>query len=346
MSKLPNFWQFFNLTSQPTIPSLYWDAYSYEERIKKICDKIWAILKYLKLVMELMNEFDDRLTVLEELYNALEARVTSLEQLYEELNSRVDQHDIQIQDLIDRVTEIENQLAELDIDGLLDKINELEQIIDSFDERITQNTNDIAQLRSNLEYLGSIVNDLEEDINYAKFDIAILTLKDSLSLKFANPEPTSDVDKTIGKNKPLVFKENKSVEYDSDSGNWTLDDPFIVDYANIEIGSWDEIVGNSVSINNINISKPAIIVDGSGSRYIIDNNHTYYLMLMICTYDGYIGYFMDSENADIVTFTKRVNEIIWIRDINKFIESSNAETTKTSSASDPNKIYYVVETEE
>ena len=327
MSKLPNFWQFFNLTSQPTIPSLYWDAYSYEERIKKICDKIWAILKYLKLVMELMNEFDDRLTVLEELYNALEARVTSLEQLYEELNSRVDQHDIQIQDLIDRVTEIENQLAELDIDGLLTIVAELEQEVETFDERITQ-------LRT----------DLEEDIDYLKFNVALLTLKDSLSLKFADPESATNVNKTIGKNKPLVFKENKSAKYNSESGGWTFDDSFIVDSANIEIGIWDEIVGSNVSIYDVNVSKPAIIIDGSGYRYITDNNRRYYLMLMICTdIRGHIGYFMDSENSDIVTFTKNAIDDFWSRDISKFIEASDEETARAASIADPNKIYYVTE---
>lgn len=89
MAKLPNFWQFFNLTSEPVIPSLYWDSYSYEERIKKICDKIWSILNYLKLTMELLNEFDDRLTALEELYNALDTRVTALERSVADHETRI-----------------------------------------------------------------------------------------------------------------------------------------------------------------------------------------------------------------------------------------------------------------
>lgn len=343
MAKLPNFWQFFNLTSQPAIPSLYWDAYSYEERIKKMCDKIWAILKYLKLVMELMNEFDDRLTVLEELYNALEARVTRLEQLYEDLKSRVDQHDIQIQDLIDRVTEIERQLAELDIDELLRKVNELDQKVNTFDSRITQNTNNITTLRTDLEELESTVNDLEEDLNTVKEDVIKALFRDRFSLKIADPDTNTSLNKVISKNKLMVFKNNANAAYSADTNEWNMNDPFVIDSADIEVGTWNEVIGNSVSINAVNVQKNAIVLDDGATRFIVDNNHTYYLMLMICTVDGFIGYFKDNSDKELVTFTKKVEDNGWYRDITKYIESADEVTAKQNSANDPNKIYYVVE---
>lgn len=345
MSKLPNFWQFFNLTSQPTIPSLYWDAYSYEERIKKICDKIWAILNYLKLVMELMNEFDDRLTVLEELYNALEARVERLERLYNELKARVDQHDIQIQDLIERVTEIERQLAELDIDGLLRKVAELEQKVNTFDARITKNTNDITKLKTDLQSLTTSVNEIKADLVTIKSDIAKALFRDRFSLKIADPDNNTSLNKVINKNKLMVFKNNANATYSADTHEWNMSDPFVIDSADIEVGTWSEVIGNNISINAVNVQKNAIVLDDGATRYITDNNHTYYLMLMICTVDGYTAYFKDNSDKELVTFTKKVDDNIWVREISKYIEASDEATAKQNSTNDPNKIYYVVETD-
>lgn len=40
----------------PTIPNMYWDAYSYEERIKKLCMEYGKIVAYLNAMTDTVNE--------------------------------------------------------------------------------------------------------------------------------------------------------------------------------------------------------------------------------------------------------------------------------------------------
>lgn len=40
----------------PTIPDLYWNAYSYEERIKTLCMEVDKITKYLDAMTDKLNE--------------------------------------------------------------------------------------------------------------------------------------------------------------------------------------------------------------------------------------------------------------------------------------------------
>lgn len=40
----------------PTIPNIYWDAYSYEERIKKLCMEYGKLDAYLNEIADTINE--------------------------------------------------------------------------------------------------------------------------------------------------------------------------------------------------------------------------------------------------------------------------------------------------
>lgn len=56
----------FSLGAPPELPNLYWDAYSNEERIKKICCEIEAQRQYLDKLCEAVNDLDTRVKALEE----------------------------------------------------------------------------------------------------------------------------------------------------------------------------------------------------------------------------------------------------------------------------------------
>lgn len=54
---LTNFWSF--IPSPPTIPGLYWDVYSNEQRIKAICETIEKLTQYSNLISEAVNQLND-----------------------------------------------------------------------------------------------------------------------------------------------------------------------------------------------------------------------------------------------------------------------------------------------
>lgn len=54
---IANFWAF--IPSPPTIPSLYWDVYSNEQRIKAICEQIEKLTQYSNLISEAVNQLND-----------------------------------------------------------------------------------------------------------------------------------------------------------------------------------------------------------------------------------------------------------------------------------------------
>lgn len=77
------------LQSPPAIPKLYWDAYSQEERIKRICMHVEGLEQYLAYLSELLPRFQDELRrelikIIEETQRELEAQMRELEDYIDE----------------------------------------------------------------------------------------------------------------------------------------------------------------------------------------------------------------------------------------------------------------------
>ena len=81
---------------QPVIPSFYWNAYSYEQRIKEICIRLSRVIKYCDYLGAHVNE-------LIELVNNLSAKVDELNNEVTDLNKRLEEE-------IKRAMEAEKQL--------------------------------------------------------------------------------------------------------------------------------------------------------------------------------------------------------------------------------------------
>lgn len=43
----------------PTIPKLYWDVYSQEQRIKELCENYWKSEQYLDFIAEITNQWGE-----------------------------------------------------------------------------------------------------------------------------------------------------------------------------------------------------------------------------------------------------------------------------------------------
>ena len=81
---------------QPVIPSFYWNAYSYEQRIKEICIRLNRIIKYVDYLGDNVNDVI-------RLINNLSAKVDELNANVEDLNKRLEEE-------IQRAMEAEKQL--------------------------------------------------------------------------------------------------------------------------------------------------------------------------------------------------------------------------------------------
>lgn len=126
MSNLPGFYKMFNLISPPSIPTLYWDAYSHEERIKKIIDKIHAIIEYLDLITDLINElefkdFTEDILELRAEIARIWIKIGELEQLIKNLEDRVSVLESEIKDIWDKIKELEDTISNINISGKMDK---------------------------------------------------------------------------------------------------------------------------------------------------------------------------------------------------------------------------------
>lgn len=68
LTSIPVYWGWTNFT--PTIPKLYWDVYSQEERIKRICKELHKLMEYANMlgkeinidrevILQLLQDFED-----------------------------------------------------------------------------------------------------------------------------------------------------------------------------------------------------------------------------------------------------------------------------------------------
>lgn len=63
---IPSYWGWTEYT--PVIPKLYWDVYSQEERIKRLCMEYDKIIHYASMVADETNKLGDAVAELEQLF--------------------------------------------------------------------------------------------------------------------------------------------------------------------------------------------------------------------------------------------------------------------------------------
>lgn len=157
---LPYWYQF--TVSGPTLPDFYWNVKSQEERIKKICEDLWKLIQVYKMLVDAINDHEERIQYLEEKVRELEEKINDLYNKYEALIS-------QINSLNQRVNNVENQ-----IEGLDQRITALEQqITDSINQLPTQITNIVNEILDSNEFLQkltTLINQIITDLLANKID--------------------------------------------------------------------------------------------------------------------------------------------------------------------------------
>jgi len=147
---LPYWYQF--TVSGPTLPDFYWNVKSQEERIKKICEDLWKLIQVYKMLVDAINDHEERIQYLEAKVQELEEKINDLYAKYESLIE-------QINALNQRVTNVENQITAID-----NRLTALEQqvtdLINNLPEQITTIVNEILESQEFLEKLEQIINEI------------------------------------------------------------------------------------------------------------------------------------------------------------------------------------------
>lgn len=129
------YWSLFT----PTLPLSdylnYWNRYTQEERIKRICEELWKLIQAYQLLTDAVNDLDERITSLEARMAILEEEINNLITLYNELNDKVDNIDGRTTNLETRMTALEERVTTIEtrLNELIDSLPEMIQdMIDQF----------------------------------------------------------------------------------------------------------------------------------------------------------------------------------------------------------------------
>lgn len=157
---LPYWYQF--TVSGPTLPDFYWNVKSQEERIKKISEDLWKLIQVYKMLVDAINDHEERIEALEAKVAELEAKINDLYAKYEALIA-------QINSLNQRVTNVEGQITSLD-----QRMTALEQqmtdLINNLPTQITNIVNEILDSAEFLQKLTTLVNQIIADLIANKMD--------------------------------------------------------------------------------------------------------------------------------------------------------------------------------
>lgn len=168
---LPYWWNF--TVSGPTLPDFYWNVKSQEERIKKICEDLWKLIQVYKMLVDAINDHEERIQALEKKVKELEEKINDLYAKYEALKT-------QINILNHRVTNVENQVNNLDI-----RITALEKRIDDLIEdlpdQIKTIVNQILDSDEFLQKLTVLVNQIIADLLKDKMDKVPTAVEDNVA---------------------------------------------------------------------------------------------------------------------------------------------------------------------
>lgn len=109
---IPSYWGWTQYT--PVIPKLYWDVYSQEERIKRLCKEYDKITHYISMLADSLNDIN---TNVDEILTEFETKITEQlqaqdEKITEQLEAQDAKIDTAIKDLIAYVEQTMNDIAE------------------------------------------------------------------------------------------------------------------------------------------------------------------------------------------------------------------------------------------
>ena len=125
------YWSLFT----PTLPLSdylnYWNRYTQEERIKRICEELWKLIQAYQLLTDAVNDLDERITTLETRMTALETQMQALIAEMNALTTRVSNLETSVSDINTRLTDLEAQVTQLvnDLPSMVQSI--IDNYIDS-----------------------------------------------------------------------------------------------------------------------------------------------------------------------------------------------------------------------
>ena len=158
-------------------------------RVTQNANDIDALEETTADLREDLDSVEDRVTVNEGEIDALKTRTTSLEGRMNSAETRLDGHDTDIASLQNRMSAAEEDIdlletrmldAETDIDALEDRMDAVEQknteqdaAIDDLDDRVTQNTADIVDIKDDIDDIKDDIEDLDDRITASTYEAGI-----------------------------------------------------------------------------------------------------------------------------------------------------------------------------
>lgn len=124
---LPYWWDY--TVSGQQLPDFYWNVKSQEERIKKICEDLWKLIELYKMLVDAINDHEERISTLEAQMQWVLEQINKLYELYNELVDEINHIYEIINDLETRVETIEHILDDLDLEDIVARISALEQSV-------------------------------------------------------------------------------------------------------------------------------------------------------------------------------------------------------------------------
>ena len=158
-------------------------------RVTQNANDIDALEETTADLREDLDSVEDRVTANEGEIDALKTRTTSLEGRMNSAETRLDGHDTDIASLQNRMSAAEDDIdlletrmfdAETDIDALEDRMDAVEQknteqdaAIEDLDDRVTQNTADIVDIKDDIDDIKDDIEDLDDRITASTYEAGI-----------------------------------------------------------------------------------------------------------------------------------------------------------------------------
>ena len=156
------FWSTFTPNQPFSDYTNYWNRYSQEERIKRICEDLWKLIQIYKMLVDAINDHETRIEVLEAKVKELEEKITDLYNKYNDIVNKINSLD-------QRVTNDENQ-----INSLNQRFTALEQqmtnLINNLPTQIKNIVNEILDSAEFLQKLTTLVNQIIASLLENKMD--------------------------------------------------------------------------------------------------------------------------------------------------------------------------------
>lgn len=146
-----------HMAAQPTLPSFYWQVYSYEQRIKEICIRLQRCILYndytvenVNQLIDLVNNLSTRVDELNDqiqdvnkrLLEEIERATAAEEEITNNLNAEIERAKAAEAELTTRITTVSDNLA-TETERAIEAEAALDAKIDAETERATQKENEL-----------------------------------------------------------------------------------------------------------------------------------------------------------------------------------------------------------